>query len=102
MLRISNIGLGITQSEQQLKQLIEQKLNTPLLSFRIVKRSVDARKKEQILFIYTIDVEVNGSEQSIVHKAKSPDVSIAKEKKYQFPQSGEETMQHRPVIIHII
>lgn len=92
MLRISNIGLGITQSEQQLKQLIEQKLNTSLLSFRIVKRSVDARKKEDLKFVYSVDIEVENEERFYRVKGVTP----VKKQPYHPPVSQ---LQKRPVVV---
>lgn len=102
MIRLTQFKLPADHTPDAMKKKAAKMLKISPDAIRRVhirKQSLDARKKPELFYSYTIDVEVNGSEQSIVHKAKSPDVSIAKEKKYQFPQSGEETMQHRPVII---
>ena len=102
MIRLTQFKLPADHTPDAMKKKAAKMLKISPDAIRRVhirKQSLDARKKAELFYSYTIDVEVNGSEQSIVHKAKSPDVSIAKEKKYQFPQSGEETMQHRPVII---
>ncbi len=54
-------------------------------SFEIVKHSIDARKKPVIYDIYMVDVKLSGgNEESVVKKAKNKDISIVKEKKYDF------------------
>ena len=64
----------------------------------IRKRSLDARKKPELFYSYTIDVSVK-KEAEILHKMKSPQVNLCKETRYQFPVAGDERMGERPVII---
>ena len=64
----------------------------------IRKRSLDARKKPELFYSYTIDVSVK-KEAEILHKVKSPQVNLCKETRYQFPVAGDERMGERPVII---
>ncbi|MCA5010838.1 NAD(P)-binding protein, partial [Clostridioides difficile] len=65
---------------------------------QIIKQSVDARKKEEIHFTYSIDVETT-KEESVIHKAKSGDIGMSEIKEYYFPKPGIEQMASRPVII---
>ncbi len=87
MIRITQLKLPITHTEQELIAKAAKLLRLPedrILSWRIVKQSVDARKKPQIQYIYTVDVEVFGERQA-VKRAKSSQVTIAEEKEYHFP-----------------
>ena len=52
-----------------------------LSKLTIVKKSIDARRKNQILYIYSILVSAN-DEERLVKKANSRDVMIFKPKKY--------------------
>ena len=64
----------------------------------IRKRSLDARKKPELFYSYTIDVSVK-KEAEILHKVKSPQINLCKETCYQFPVAGDERMGECPVII---
>lgn len=61
MLRIHEIKLGLDESLDALPDKIRKKLNQPQLkiqSFSIFKESVDARNKEDIKFVYSLDFQV--------------------------------------------
>ena len=101
MIRIQQLKLNIEHSEADLRKKISKTLHVKedaLLSFRIKKRSLDARKKPELYFIYTVDAEVQGEKQ-ILKKNKNKDVSLAKDKVYLLPENGTEEPKHRPVII---
>ncbi len=72
-------------------------------SVHIVKQSIDARKKPEIYFSYSVDVELSkelkGQEEKLVKRCKSNQVSLITDKKYEFPVAGEEKLLHRPVVV---
>ena len=103
MIRISNIKIG---AHKEQKKVLEQEICRMLhiksmqgLSYHIVKKSIDARKKESIQCIYTVDIAGLKDEQKIVAKAKKDTITIAKEDRYVEPVHGETALQHRPVVI---
>ena len=101
MIRITQLKLPVEHKKQELYEKTVKLLRvapSEIKQLKIVKQSVDARKKEQILFIYTVDVEV-AKEQQILKKVKNNQVSQVKEVPYQFPSGGEEPLKHPPVII---
>ncbi len=105
MIRITQLKLPITHAEHELIAKAAKLLRLPedrILSWRIVKQSVDARKKPEIYYIYTLDVEVAG-ERQVVKRAKNPQVTIAEEKEYHFPETKGESERkscgYPPVII---
>ena len=60
MIRINQLKLPVTHTREDLERKIEKTLRismSAVKSWRIVRQSVDARKKEDILYIYAIDVE---------------------------------------------
>ncbi len=66
MLRIKNIKTDINDTNIKLEQQIKKKLKSNqvvILSYKIVKKSLDSRKKQELKYIYTIDVEVLKEEQ---------------------------------------
>ena len=59
MIRIRQIKLNIDENENNLKQKISQKLKikeNDILSYKINKKSIDARK--EIMYVYEIDAEI--------------------------------------------
>ena len=58
MLRISNVKLPLSYTERDLKKRAANLLGVPVLECRLFRRSVDARKKDNVHFIATLDVMV--------------------------------------------
>ena len=68
MIRINGIRLSLTQTEEKLQDKILKTLRiTPadLRNWKIVRRSLDARKKEDIHYVYVIDAEVKNEKNSL-------------------------------------
>ena len=72
MLLINGIKLRHDEDESNLKKLIEKKLRHPISSFRIRKKSLDARKEPY--YFYSGIVEIDNEEKYI-----SKDISIYRE-----------------------
>lgn len=101
MLRVSNIKLDINESLDNIKPLLLKKLKISekeLVNYKIYKESIDARKKDKIEFVYTVDVELK-NEKNILKKSRIKDVVEVKEKTYIDVKSGSEKLKNRPVII---
>lgn len=100
MLRISQLNLEPGHSEQQLKEKLLRRLQLKpeeLLEYHIFKRSIDARKKPQIYYSYTIDFCVK-DEQKILKRMK-PHVQSVSVTSYQLPAHGRRMADARPVIV---
>ena len=95
MLRIGNIKVNY-KSDQDLsiKNKLSKVFKQNIDEYKIVKRSIDARDKNNILFVYTIDVEVNNEDKYINDNIKStPDET------YKYEVTGTEEMKNRPVVV---
>lgn len=71
---------------------------TDLLDFHIVKKSIDARKKEDIRYIYVLAVKVK-KEKQILRKRNSSNVCVYERKHYSFTPEGTKPLTHPPVIV---
>lgn len=101
MIRIQQLKLPISHTEEQLKQKIAKTLKTPIADikeYRIRKQSIDARKKQELSYVYTIDVSVP-NEQKLLKKLKNNHLSIGKDVPYVFSENGTKVLKHPPVII---
>lgn len=66
----------------------------------IRRRSIDARKKPQIFYIFSVDVALSGlSEKRVLSRARGADCQSSPWTAYAFPGGGKEEMRGRPVIV---
>ncbi|KXG42525.1 NAD(P)/FAD-dependent oxidoreductase [Tepidibacillus infernus] len=102
-IRINNIKLNIDHSEADLIVAIEKKLRLPfkkVKDFEILKRSLDARKKDKVIFVYQIELKLTVDEKKIVERINHPDVQMAKPKKPVLKLlPGNQGLQYPPIII---
>ena len=100
MIRITQLKLPITHTEEQLHRKIAKTLrlgNQPF-TYEIRKQSLDARHKEDKKFVYTVDIKLD-NESRVLKKIHDKNIMLIFEKKYHFPAPGSETLSHRPVVI---
>jgi len=101
MLRLANIKLNIYEDEAGLKEIILSKLNIKekdLMNYKIFKKSLDARKRESVSFVYTVDVRVR-NEQKVWQGCRQKEVTISPEMGYKYVDPGPEKMTCPPVIV---
>ncbi len=101
MIRIRQMKLKIEHTEAEFREKICRTLRIregELQSYQIRRQSLDARKKPELYYIYTVDVKVSG-EGRILRKNKSKDVLESDYRPYQYPSCGDEPMKNRPVIV---
>ncbi len=101
MIRISQVKLPVGHSREALLKKTAQSLRcsvSDIVSFSIRKRSLDARKKPDLYYVYTVDVAVK-EEKKLLKAAKSNFITKAEEVFYQIPPKGTEKLAHRPVVI---
>lgn len=53
--KLSGVKLHLGASEEKLKEAAQKKLHAPLRYFKILKKSLDARDKGKICYVYTIE-----------------------------------------------
>ena len=68
-----------------------------ITSFNIVKKSIDARDKNNILYVYEFDVEVV-LEDKIINKNNSKDIFITPDEEYIYPVPGKEKLTNNITI----
>lgn len=101
MIRISQMKLPVDHSSGALREKTAKLLRISpdrIRKLEIRKQSVDARKKPELFYIYTLDVETD-REGAVVHKLKNPQVTLCREEKYRFLQPGTGRLETAPVIV---
>ncbi|MBQ7800725.1 MAG: FAD-dependent oxidoreductase [Oscillospiraceae bacterium] len=101
MIRIRDIALPPEHNVSQLQFEAAQLLKVPnskVRGLKLVRKSVDARKKPEVKIIYTIDVMVDGNEEKIIRKSGCKRASIAPVSYYKVPKCGV-VPEKRPVVV---
>lgn len=98
MIRVNDISLPLDYDDKELYRAAAKKLHVSegeLAGVSLFKRSIDARKEDQIHFQASVDVRLKGSESSAVKKCRS--ASLIKEYRYELPVSQK--LPKRPVVV---
>ena len=78
MIRISQLKLPVTHKKSDLEKKIYTTLkisSSDLLSWHIEKKSLDARKKPDLFYVYTIAANVQ-NEKRIIKKNRNKNITI--------------------------
>lgn len=100
-IRINNIILDIEEDIEEIPKKIAKKLNLPLKeinNFKIIKESIDARRKNSIKFNYCIDIE-HEDEMDLVYRLNNKDVKLEEAAYKDDISFGEEILPSRPVVV---
>ncbi len=102
MIQIRNLKLSVDEPRDALAALTAlaaKKLRLPpeaIGELRVLKRSLDARKKDDIRYVYTVGVTVRDEERAIA-RAKAMDVAAYTPPEYTIPRVGE--TEKRPLVV---
>jgi uncharacterized protein len=102
MLRINELKLPIDHPEPALRAEILKRLGIgegDLLCFSIFRRSTDARKKDAILFIYSVDVEVNNEAALLKRLNRDKHVLPTPDMDYRFVAQAPKELAEQPIVI---
>ena len=98
MILIRNLRLDIGQSEEKLKEKAARQLRIPsraIKNFKITKLSLDARKKNDIHWLYSVAITAD-NENKILSNNKSKNIAIYDEPEYSVPMCHSDM---RPVVV---
>ncbi|MBT9155327.1 MAG: hypothetical protein DDT37_00294 [Firmicutes bacterium] len=100
MIRVSNIKVPLAERGEVLPCLLKKLgiANSAVSHLHIYKEAIDARRKDNIRFVYTVDVAVD-DEAKLLQKSRDPDIAPAPTESYCLPKLGEQSLKYRPVII---
>ena len=102
MIRIRQIKIPVLDDNKEyLLNKIANKLrinSNEIKDYKIIKKSIDARDKNNILFVYEVDISVT-NEKTILNKNKSKDIFLTPNEEYKFEVTGREELENNPIII---
>ncbi len=100
MIRLSQITMPVGDTHEALVKKCCKllKISTEdIKQFRVVKRSIDARKVPDIVYSYVVDVSCE-KEAKVLAKSRIKHAELIEKQVYRFPKSGEEPLQ-KPIVI---
>ncbi len=103
-LRISNIRLTVEEPESLLLDKLARSLGiatSDILRWRILRKSLDARDRQTLQFVYSAEVQTSDEMKILSHKPRFPSVSIEtySEEPFVMPPCGMGAITNRPVVI---
>lgn len=106
VLRLNELKLPLDHDDDALVAAVLLRLRIPstdLLAHRVVKRSVDARKKSAIRLTYSLDLQVKGEAALLRRFRDDPQLQTCPDTRYrpvvQAPMAWTEAPPTRPVVI---
>ncbi len=101
-LRLTNLELPVQEPEEMLGEAIALRLGLPaveLLEWRILRKSLDARSREALRFVYTVVVTWPGEADWMQGHAGHREVEQFQPAKFDEPLPGSAPLEGRPVVV---
>ena len=101
MISIQQLKMPISHSDNDLIAKVTKRLRIgkeQIKSWSIIRQSVDARRKPELFYVYTLEIEVE-NEAKTVKLLNDNNIMSTKRTTYQFPVMGERQLNTRPIVI---
>ena len=102
MLRITELKLPLDHPESAIKTAILNRLDIgaeELITYTVFRQGHDARKRDAISLVYTLDVETKNEHAILTHLKNDPHISLTPDTTYHFVTRAPDNMTERPVVI---
>lgn len=100
MIRVRQIKIPVVE-KPDIKAATAKKLkikSEDIIDLKIHKRSLDARKKPNLFYVYEVDITVK-NEEFVLNKLNGNDILKTPNEKYEFKITGSKELKNRPIII---
>lgn len=103
MLRVNQVKIRTEHTGEQLKRKTAEALGiqtADILGLRIIRQSIDARKKPEIFYSYSLEVQVKNEDKVLKRfRGKENQVCRAESTVYRFPEPGMKRRKQPTVIV---
>ena len=100
MIRINEIKLPLEGTPEDLLAAAAKALRLPkrrIISLEVARKSLDSRKKENLFFVYSVDVIVDGDEADVLEKSKCKKAMLTEPFSYIIPDNKRKS-NLRPIV----
>lgn len=105
MIRIQQLKLPVGHTKEELLQRTAKQLRLSGQAFQeqaahweIARRSIDARKKQDVHYVYTMDVQL-ANEKQVLRKVDSKNIMLTNPEIYRLPAPGSRPLCDPPVVV---
>ena len=101
-LRITNLRLPVEFPEHELRNEVARRLHVPaadLPSLKILRRSIDARNRQRLEFVYSLELPLPESDATRFRVGDGIQVESWTPPKFEDPIEGDEPLPDRPVVV---
>ncbi len=102
MIRLTEVRLPLGHSGEAIRDAIIERLGIPaeqLIRYTVFKRGTDARKKRNILFSYTLDVDLRAEVEVLARFSDDPHVKPTPDTTYHFVTHAPARLAERPIVV---
>ncbi len=101
-LKVANLRLELDEPEALLREKLSARLGVEaadIARWRILRKSLDARRHDDLHFIYAAEVEIPESEAKAAALARGSHIERFEAENFEWPEPGQTPLKRRPVII---
>jgi uncharacterized FAD-dependent dehydrogenase len=103
-LKVANVRLEVDEPEASLPEKLSARLGVSpaeIARWRVLRKSLDARRHDDLHFVYAAEVELPEAEAEaqIAERRPGPDVERFVAERFDWPAPGSAALGHRPVVI---
>lgn len=101
-LRMTNLRLRVEEPETELPRRVAARLGVgeeDVRSWRILRKSLDARKRHELKFVYSLALELPSDVAKSCSKRLGGDVDPFEQKPFYDPPPGDQPLEERPVVV---
>lgn len=103
MIRVKQIKVNVlNDNDEDIKKGIAKKIGINYADidyYTIIKKSIDARYKPDIFYIYEVEVSCKNENVILKKNCNNNDIALAITSDYVIPEHGEIELENRPVIV---
>ncbi len=94
--------MAVEQPEAELPKRIARRLRLPenaILRWRILRKSLDARSRTELQFVYSAIVDLQEEATCLKRLATDRDVALYEPELFDDPEAGKQSLESRPVVV---
>lgn len=102
MLRIDQLKIKVSDKQPDIRRAVISKLKiseSELKGFGIIRRSLDARKKPELYYVFSIWADCSNEDKILKRFSKDSNIQSYVYACYKLPDSGSRPLKERPVVV---